>query len=247
LNSYLTKPERTAVDKSPTARHVALTSLANSMTTAERSTADAGDAEGRCSDLCMRPPLTDRFHTERAHDRPHPPTGMDPETCTLHHPATSYGRFIQGALTRVTLGSIAECLHVYLRFGKPLARRRINARCHAAFFVPGSVFCRIWWEGNAYGTTVWQLSILQAEAPRKLVQRVFGVVPGAAVLLHVQGNRNVQRVLEVIHTIGAQQIELTDVALSFWRMVQNRLAARAELGPFDAGRHAVTLLRRSIE
>ena len=72
-------------------------------------------------------------------------------------------------------------------------------------------------------------------------------MPGAAVLLHVQGNRNVQRALEVIHAIEAQHVDLTDVAPSYWRMVQNRLAARAELGPFCADRHAAALLRRSIE
>jgi hypothetical protein len=134
-----------------------------------------------------------------------------------------------------------------LRFGKPIARRRISARCQAAYFAPDSVFCRIWWEGNAYGTTVWQLSVLQAEVPQKSVQSFFGVTPGAAVLLHVQGNRKVERALDVIHTIEAQHLDPIDLAPSYWRMVQNRLAARAELGPFCADRHAAALLRKSIE
>jgi hypothetical protein len=150
-------------------------------------------------------------------------------------------------MTRVTLGSIAGRLNVYLRFGQPIARRRISACCHAAFFVPGSVFCRIWWEGNEYGTTTWQISILRAESPRESVQRIFGVLPGATVLLHVRGHRNVQRTLEVIDAIETQHIDPSAVAPSYWRMVQNRLVARAELGSFGADRHAAALLRRSIE
>ena len=145
------------------------------------------------------------------------------------------------------LVSIADRLRVHLRFGKAIERRPISARCHASYFAPGSVFCRIWWEGNEYGTIAWQLSILQAEVPRKCVQRVVRGDAGRCGLLHVQGNRNVQRALEVIRAIEAQQVDLT-------RRCAELLAGDAEpprrarrVGPLCADRHAAALLRRSIE
>jgi hypothetical protein len=256
LNSYLTKPEPTAVDKSPTARHAAFTPLASSMTPAELNATDAadpaeaanaGDAGDRGNDRCVGPATNVRPNTETARDRVLSSTSSDSATSALQQPVSMQERVEQPALTRVTLASIADRLRVHLRFGKPVARRRISGRCHAAFFAPASVFCRIWWQGNEYGTTLWQLTILQAEAPRTRVQRVLGVMPGAAILLHVQGNRNVQRALEVIQSIEAQKVDATDVAPSYWRMVQNRLAARAALGSLSAERHVAALRRRSIE
>jgi hypothetical protein len=262
LNSYLTNPERTAVDKSPAAQHAAFTPLASSMATARVNTAEVadatepveaanagnpGDAEGHRHDRCVRPAIDVRSNTETAHDRALSQTSTDAARSALQQPASLQERGQQLALTRVTLASIADRLRVHLRFGKPVERQRISARCHAAFFAPESVFCRIWWEGNEYGTTLWKLSVLQAAAPRTCVQRVLGVMPGAAVLLHVHGNRKVSRVLEVIQSIEAQKVDLTDVAPSYWRTVQNRLAARAEISPFCMARHAAALLRRAIE
>ena len=212
-----------------------------------RDLGDAGDAEGHRVDRHKCTTSAVRLDSEAVQDPLHTPGRIDEARRSRQESDSRQRRLTQPALTRVTLTSIAERLRVYLRFGKPIVRRRINARCHGAFFAQGSVFCRIWWEGNEYGTTAWQLSILQAETPRKAVQRVIGVAPGATVLLHVRSKQNIQRMTEVIHSIEAQQIDPSDVAPDYWRMVQNRLAARAELGSFCADRHSAALLRRSIE
>ena len=94
---------------------------------------------------------------------------------------------MSAALTAVSIVFIPQRLSVYLRFGKPLAWREVDRRRRLALFSAGSTFCRVCRRSNAYGTTHWELSILQAQAPFQGLQKVAGVAPGGALLLHVQG------------------------------------------------------------
>jgi hypothetical protein len=103
---------------------------------------------------------------------------------------------MSGSLTRVALLFIPQRFIVYLRFGRPAHERIIDDRRRVAEFGPEAVFCRIRWQGNEYGTTLWQLWILQAAARGERFQRVAGVVPGATLLLHVRGARKVQPVFD---------------------------------------------------
>ena len=153
---------------------------------------------------------------------------------------------MSGSLTRVALLFIAQRFNVYLRFGRPAHERIIDDRRRVAEFDPEAVFCRIRWQGNEYGTTLWQLSILQAAARGESFQRVAGVVPGATLLLHVHGARKVQPVLRLIDAIEAQHIDPADVATRYWRMVHNRLAARVEVSPYSLDRHTAHLLQQPL-
>ena len=146
-------------------------------------------------------------------------------------------------LTRVALVFVPERMNVYLRFGRPGRERIIDTQRRVVEFAPEAVFCRIRWEANDYGTTLWQLSVLQAAPRGEKLQRVAGVIPGAALLLHVDGARKVQPVLRLIDAIEAQQIDPADVSPSYWPMTHNRLAARVEVGPYTLDRHAAHLLR----
>jgi hypothetical protein len=153
---------------------------------------------------------------------------------------------MSGSLTRVSLVFIAQRMNVYLHFGRPAHERIIDDRRRVAEFVPEAVFCRIRWQGNGYGTTLWQLSILQAVARGERFQRVAGVVPGATLLLHVRGARKVSPVLRLIDAIEAQQIDPADVAPTYWRVVHNRLAARMEVSPYTLDRHTARLLQQPL-
>lgn len=150
---------------------------------------------------------------------------------------------MSASLTRVALVFVPQRMNVYLRFGRPVRERIIDDRRRVAEFTPESIFCRIRWEANDYGTTLWQLSVLQAGRRGDALQRVAGVVPGAALLLHVDGAAKVQPVLRLIDAIQAQQIDPADVSTSYWRTAHNRLAARVEVGPYTLDRHAAHLLR----
>lgn len=151
-----------------------------------------------------------------------------------------------GPATSVALVFIPKRINVYLRFGHPTRISVVDDRRQVIEFGPGNIFCRIRWQANEHGTTLWQLSVLQAGGQGESVQRMVGVVPGAALLLHVDGARKVQPVLRLIDSIEAQAIDPTDVTPNFWRMVHNRLAARVEVSPYTLDRHAAHILHESL-
>jgi hypothetical protein len=150
-------------------------------------------------------------------------------------------------LTRVTLGHVPPHLNVYLRFGRPRRQVPINRCSRSAFFAPGQVFCRIWWESNAYGTTRWELSILQAGSAGQFVQRLSGVHPGAVLLACVEGERTVRPLLRLISTIESLRVDPADVSPAYWRVLQNRLAGRVETPRYGPDRHAAYKLQRSLQ
>ena len=130
--------------------------------------------------------------------------------------------------------------------GVPTGERVMDGQRRVVKVNPGTVFCRIRWEANAYGTTLWQLAVMQAVARGERMQLVAGILPGSAILLLVDGGKQVPAVLRVIDAIEALKIDPADVAPSYWRMVHNRLAARIEATPYSHARHAAYLVRRSF-
>src|SRR5690606_40003716 len=115
-------------------------------------------------------------------------------------------------LTRVSLLYIEQRINLYLRFGCPLRVHQIDRWRRCAVFPPAQLFCRICWESNDYGTTRWQLMVLQSGRPEERMQRVRGVRPGAHTPLKVEGERNGRAVLSQIDASEARWIEAGDGA-----------------------------------
>jgi hypothetical protein len=145
-------------------------------------------------------------------------------------------------LTRVSLAFVAQRLNLYLRFGQPVRELHLDAHRGCALFAPAAVFCRIRWESNDYGTTRWQLMVLQAGMPFDAVQRIAGIQPGARLLLCAEGERQVQSVLPQIDAIEALGIDPAVVAPAYWRALGNRLSAHLPLPAYTAERHAAFLV-----
>ncbi|MBS0597135.1 MAG: DUF2840 domain-containing protein [Proteobacteria bacterium] len=141
-------------------------------------------------------------------------------------------------LTRVALAYVHQRIDIYLRFGEPARTIRHDRWRRCAVFLPGAVFCRIRWQSNDYGTVRWQLMVMQACTPLDGAQRIPGVQPGACLLLHVEGDKNVRAVLECIDGIEALGIAPAGASPAYWRTLANRLAARLPLPEYSAERHA---------
>jgi hypothetical protein len=103
------------------------------------------------------------------------------------------------------------------------------------------VFCRVRWESNDYGTTRWQLMILQACSPLDDIQRIAGIRPGARLLLRAEGEQQVQSVLPHIDAIETVGIDPVAVSPAYWRTLGNRLSARLPLPAYTVKRHAAYL------
>jgi len=91
------------------------------------------------------------------------------------------------SLTRVSIVFVEQRINLYLRFGRPQQEHRLDHRQRCAFFLPGACFARILWQANDFGTTRWQLLVLQACSPQDRMHRIPGIRPGARILLHVEG------------------------------------------------------------
>jgi hypothetical protein len=147
---------------------------------------------------------------------------------------------------KVSLAFVEHRVNVYLRFGKPVREIKLDRWRCVVVLAPASVCCRIKWIGNDYGTALWQLMVLQAPMPFDHMQRVAGVSPGARVLLRADGEPQVKAVLELINAIEAAGIEPCDAAVTYWRTVGNRLAARQPLPAYTLERHAAHLAREAL-
>ncbi|MBN9124848.1 MAG: transposase [Nitrosospira sp. 56-18] len=150
-------------------------------------------------------------------------------------------------LTRVALAYVDKRINLYLRFGSPARTIQLDRWRRSAVFLPASIFCRIRWESNDYGTTRWQLMVMQACTPLDAVQRIPGIQPGARILLHAEGERQVQAVLSLIDAIEALGIAPIDVSPAYWCTLGNRLSAHLALPQYTAERHAAWLAGRELQ
>lgn len=156
--------------------------------------------------------------------------------------------------TRVSLAYVHQRFNLYLRFGRPVRTLQLDHWRRCAIFNPSAIFCRVRWQANDHGTTLWQLMVLQAGTPLDTLQRLPGVRPGARVLLHVEGELKVRTVLQQIDAIEAQGIDACTVAAAYWGTLGNRLAAWTagpsatplQLPAYGADRHAAALATRDL-
>lgn len=150
-------------------------------------------------------------------------------------------------LTRVSLAFVERRINLYLRFGHAVRTIQLDRWRRCAVFLPASIFCRIRWESNEYGTIRWQLMVMQACTPLDAVQRIPGVQPGARILLHAETEQKVRAVLEKIDAIEALGIALVDVSPAYWGTLGNRLAARLPLPDYTPERHAAWLAVKELQ
>jgi hypothetical protein len=150
-------------------------------------------------------------------------------------------------LTRVSLAYIEQRINLYLRFGNPARIVQLDRWRRCAVFLPATILCRIRWESNDYGTTRWQLMVMQACTPLDVMQTIPGVRPGARLLLHAEGEQKVRSVLVQIDGIEALGIYASDVSPAYWRTLGNRLAARLPLPQYTSERHAAWLAGRALQ
>jgi len=150
-------------------------------------------------------------------------------------------------LTRVALAFVDKRINLYLRFGNPARTIQLDRWRRSAVFLPASIFCRIRWESNDYGTTRWQLMVMQACTPLDAVQRIPDIQPGARILLHAEGERQVQAVLPLIDAIEVLGIAPIDISPAYWRTLGNRLSAHLPLPAYTAERHTAWLAGRELQ
>lgn len=147
-------------------------------------------------------------------------------------------------LTLVELTWIEKRIENWIRFGRESYGQTLDRSRRLVGFSPETIFCLVRWAANEYGTIVSRIDIVRAIDRDEPFQTLPFVRPGGEILLKAAGWRQVERVLKIIDTIEAQNIDPAAVSPDHWRHVHNRLAAGDEPSTYSTRQHNAFLLRR---
>jgi Protein of unknown function (DUF2840) len=149
-------------------------------------------------------------------------------------------------ITTVELTWIEKQVERWLRFGRPVADTILDRQRRVLSFASGSVFAFVRWAANEYGTVESHIDIVRTVGSGEDYQTVPCVRPGGEVLLHQTSWPRVQRVLEAIDAVEAQDIDPVEVSPDYWRHVHHRLEARQQPDAYTKARHRAWLRRRAL-
>lgn len=140
-------------------------------------------------------------------------------------------------ITTVELTRLEKGVERWLRFGQAVADTILDRQRRTLSFAPGSVFAFIRWAANDYGTV----------GSGEDYQTVPCMQPGGEILLHQSTWPPIQRVLEAVDAVEAQDIDPTQVCPDYWQHVHHRLEARQQPDAYTKARHQAWLRRRALQ
>lgn len=133
-----------------------------------------------------------------------------------------------------------------IRFGHPASERILDRRRRVLSFFPGSIFGFVRWTSNDFGTVLSRIDIVRAATPGQSYSTLPWVIPGGESLLRLSGWAKVERVLQLIETIEALQIDPVEAAPEYWHHVHNRLSVNEPPKAYSRARHQAWLHRRKV-
>lgn len=149
-------------------------------------------------------------------------------------------------LTRVAILFLPDRANDWLRFGTPVAERKLDRRRAVASFAAGAIFGYVRWRANGFGTELWRAYVLRAGAPGDTLQTVPGIAPAADILVSTATEARVRRLLALIGALEVAGVAPQTAPESYWRVVQNRIAAGARLRLYAADELAATRRAREL-
>jgi len=150
------------------------------------------------------------------------------------------------ALTTVELLWLERRIENRIRFGRHASEKVLDRNRRVLSFLPGSIFAFVRWTSNDFGTVLSRIDILRAVSPGQRYSTVPWIAPGGESLLRVSGWPKVERVLQLIDTVEALDIDPADAAPDYWHHVHNRLSVNEIPRPYTRSRHQAWLHRRRV-
>lgn len=102
-----------------------------------------------------------------------------------------------------------------LLFGRPEAEIRRGWHRKLAIFPPNKVVGYERWEANSYGTQRWTIRVCRTVSSGSITQ-IPGILPGAKLLLQVQGATKSKRFLDCLDRLNVQNIDPETVPDRDW-------------------------------
>src|SRR4029450_11497807 len=107
-------------------------------------------------------------------------------------------------LTTVELLWLEKRIENRIRFGRSVSGKLVDRNRRILSFAPGSIFAFVRWTSNDFGTVLSRIDILRAAMPGQRYSTVPWISPGGESLLRLSGWPKVERVLQLIDTVGAR-------------------------------------------
>ena len=149
-------------------------------------------------------------------------------------------------LTTVEILWLAKRIENRVRFGRSVSEKPVDRNRRVLSFAPGSIFAFVRWTSNDFGTVLSRIDILRAATPGRPYSTVPWITPGGESLLRLSGWPKVERVLQLIDTVEALDIDPADAAPDYWHHVHNRLSVNETPRPYTRSRHQAWLHRRRV-
>ena len=149
-------------------------------------------------------------------------------------------------LTTVEILWLEKRIENRVRFGRSVSEKQLDRNRRLVSFAPGSIFAFVRWTSNDFGTVLSRIDILRAATPGQRYSTVPWITPGGESLLRLSGWPKVERVLQLIDTVEALDIDPADVAPDYWHHAHNRLSVNETPRPYTRSRHRAWLHRRRI-
>jgi len=149
-------------------------------------------------------------------------------------------------LTTVEILWLEKRIENRVRFGRSVSEKPVDRNRRVLSFAPGSIFAFVRWTSNDFGTVLSRIDILRAATPGRPYSTVPWITPGGESLLRLWGWPKVERVLQLIDTVEALDIDPADAAPDYWHHVHNRLSVNETPRPYTRSRHQAWLHRRRV-
>jgi hypothetical protein len=133
-------------------------------------------------------------------------------------------------LTTVEILWLEKRIENRVRFGRSVSEKRLDRNRRLLSFAPGSIFAFVRWTSNDFGTVLSRIDILRAAMPGQRYSTVPWITPGGESLLRLSGWPKVERVLQLIDSVEALDIDPADAAPDYWHHAHNRLSSTKHLG-----------------
>jgi len=149
-------------------------------------------------------------------------------------------------LTTVEILWLEKRIENRVRFGRSVSEKPVDRNRRVLSFAPGSIFAFVRWTSNDFGTVLSRIDILRAATPGRPYSTVPWITPGGESLLRLSGWPKVERVLQLIDTVEALDIDPADAAPDYWHHAHNRLSVNETPRPYTRSRHQAWLHRRRV-
>ena len=151
-------------------------------------------------------------------------------------------------LTRVETLILPDRLHHYTRFGKPVRKVTMPSYRGYEYYRPGQLVGYIQWHAGEYGSRLWRFMIMMTTSHGNQInmQEVGGVMPGAQLLLDLEGAFKVRKALCTIDQIEQLGLGPTAISPAYYGHLHQRITVNSHYHRYTMEHHQSFLKEQEV-